>query len=79
MFEFALLDLCKKNKGILYIPDFLAKKYEDEGVIINCSQDIFSTKLHFYATTPYGSKIPKKVQLFLNTLKQHFQSITEAL
>lgn len=74
-----LLDLCKKNKGILYIPDFLAKKYEDEGVIINCSQDIFSTKLHFYATTPYGSKIPKKVQLFLNTLKQHFQSITEAL
>ncbi|MDC5512375.1 LysR family transcriptional regulator [Acinetobacter baumannii] len=74
-----LLELCKKNKGILYIPDFLAKKYEDEGVIINCSQDIFSTKLHFYATTPYGSKIPKKVQLFLNTLKQHFQSITEAL
>lgn len=74
-----LLELCKKNKGILYIPDFLAKKYEDEGVIINCSQDIFSTKLHFYATTPYGSKIPKKVQLFLNTLKQHFQSITETL
>lgn len=74
-----LLDLCKKNKGILYIPDFLAKKYEDEGVIINCSQEIFSTKLHFYATTPYGSKIPKKVQLFLNTLKQHFHSITDAL
>lgn len=74
-----LLELCKKNKGILFIPDFLAKKYEDDGVIINCSQDIFSLELLFYATTPYGSKIPKKVQLFLNTLKQHFQSITEAL
>lgn len=37
-----LLDLCKKNKGILFMPDFLAKKYEDDGVIINCSEDIFS-------------------------------------
>jgi len=69
-----LLELCKKNKGILFIPDFLAKKYEDDGVIINCSQDIFSLELHFYATTPYGSKIPKKVQLFLDSLTQHFQT-----
>ncbi|MDQ9948499.1 MULTISPECIES: LysR family transcriptional regulator [unclassified Acinetobacter] len=69
-----LLELCRKNKGILFIPDFLAKKYEDDGVIINCSQDIFSLELHFYATTPYGSKIPKKVQLFLDSLTQHFQT-----
>ncbi|MEO4174812.1 LysR family transcriptional regulator [Acinetobacter pittii] len=69
-----LLELCKKNKGILFIPDFLAKKYEDDGVIINCSQDIFSLELLFYATTPYGSKIPKKVQLFLDSLTQHFQT-----
>ncbi len=69
-----LLELCKKNKGILFIPDFLAKKYEDDGVIINCSQDIFSLELYFYATTPYGSKIPKKVQLFLDSLTQHFQT-----
>ncbi|MDS7929868.1 LysR family transcriptional regulator [Acinetobacter sp. V102_4] len=69
-----LLDLCKKNQSILFIPDFLAKKYEDDGVIINCSQDIFSSKLHFYATTPYGSKIPKKVELFLDSLKQHFSN-----
>jgi len=67
-----LLDFCQKNQGILFIPDFLAKKYEEDGVIINCSQDIISSKLHFYATTPYGSKIPKKVQLFLDTLKQNF-------
>lgn len=69
-----LLELCKKNKGILFIPDFLAKKYEDDGVIINCSQDIFSLELLFYATTPYGSKMPKKVQLFLDSLTQHFQT-----
>ncbi|MCU4562939.1 LysR family transcriptional regulator [Acinetobacter sp. WU_MDCI_Abxc222] len=69
-----LLELCKKNKGILFIPDFLAKKYEDDGVIINCSQDIFSLELYFSATTPYGSKIPKKVQLFLDSLTQHFQT-----
>ncbi|MDA3556908.1 LysR family transcriptional regulator [Acinetobacter sp. AOR15_HL] len=69
-----LLDLCKKNQSILFMPDFLAKKYEDDGVIINCSQDIFSSKLHFYATTPYGSKIPKKVELFLDSLKQHFSN-----
>ncbi|MFV5438309.1 LysR family transcriptional regulator [Acinetobacter oleivorans] len=70
-----LLELCKKNKGILFIPDFLAKKYEDDGVIINCSQDIFSLELHFYATTPYGSKIPKKVELFLESLRQHFSNL----
>lgn len=70
-----LLELCKKNKGILFIPDFLAKKYEDDGVIINCSQNIFSLELHFYATTPYGSKIPKKVELFLESLRQHFSNL----
>ncbi|MCU4424170.1 LysR family transcriptional regulator [Acinetobacter sp. WU_MDCI_Abxb74] len=69
-----LLDFCKKNQSILFISDFLAKKYEDDGVIINCSQDIFSPKLHFYATTPYGSKIPKKVELFLDLLKQYFSN-----
>jgi DNA-binding transcriptional LysR family regulator len=69
-----LLDFCQKNQSILFIPDFLAKKYVDDGVIINCSQDIFSSKLHFYASTPYGLKIPKKVQLFLDSLKQHFSS-----
>ncbi|WP_440206269.1 LysR family transcriptional regulator [Acinetobacter oleivorans] len=70
-----LLELCKKNKGILFIPDFLAKKYEDDGVIINCSEDIFSSTVHFYATTPYGSKIPKKVELFLESLRQHFSNL----
>ncbi|MCG6037008.1 LysR family transcriptional regulator [Acinetobacter baumannii] len=72
-----LLDFCQKNHSILFIPDFLAKKYEDAGVIINCSQDIFSSTVHFYATTPYGSKIPKKVQLFLDSLKQHFRPNTD--
>ncbi|WP_336169575.1 LysR family transcriptional regulator [Acinetobacter sp. 161(2023)] len=67
-----LLDFCQKNHSILFIPDFLAKKYEDAGIIINYSQDIFSSTVHFYATTPYGSKIPKKVQFFLDSLKQHF-------
>ncbi|MHC3125589.1 type 2 periplasmic-binding domain-containing protein, partial [Acinetobacter sp. GN11] len=69
-----LLDFCQKNQSILFIPDFLAKKHEDDGVIINCSQDIFSSTVHFYATTPYGSKIPKKVELFLDSLKQHFSN-----
>lgn len=74
-----LLDFCQKNHSILFIPDFLAKKYEDDGIIINCSEDIFSSTVHFYATTPYGLKTPKKVQLFLDSLKQHFQTITEVL
>ncbi|WP_224970552.1 LysR family transcriptional regulator [Acinetobacter oleivorans] len=74
-----LLDFCQKNHSILFIPDFLAKKHEDAGIIINCSQDIFSSTVHFYATTPYGSKIPKKVQLFLDSLKQHFQPNNQAL
>lgn len=73
-----LLDFCQKNHSILFLPDFLAKKHEDAGLIINCSQDIFSSPVYFYATTPYGSKIPKKVQLFLDSLKQHFQPITES-
>lgn len=73
-----LLDFCQKNHSILFIPDFLAKKYEDDGIIINCSKDIFSSTVHFYATTPYGSKIPKKVKLFLDSLKQHFQTITDS-
>ena len=73
-----LLDFCQKNHSILFLPDFLAKKYEDAGLIINCSQDIFSSPVYFYATTPYGSKIPKKVQLFLDSLKQHFQPITDS-
>ncbi|MFV5361369.1 LysR family transcriptional regulator [Acinetobacter oleivorans] len=70
-----LLDFCQKNQSILFIPDFLAKKYEDDGVIINCSEDIFSSTVHFYATTPYGSKIPKKVELFLESLRQHFSNL----
>ncbi|NUF32312.1 LysR family transcriptional regulator, partial [Acinetobacter oleivorans] len=49
-----LLDFCQKNHSILFIPDFLAKRYEDAGIIINCSQDIFSSPVYFYATTPYG-------------------------
>lgn len=74
-----LLDFCQKNHSILFIPDFLAKKYEDDGIIINCSEDIFSSTVHFYATTPYGPKTPKKVQLFLDSLKQHFQAMNEVL
>ena len=70
-----LLDFCQKNQSILFIPDFLAKKYEDDGVIINCSEDIFSSTVHFYASTPYGSKIPKKVELFLESLRQHFSNL----
>ena len=72
-----LLDFCQKNQSILFLPDFLAKKYEDAGIIINCSQDIFSSPVYFYATTPYGTKIPKKVQLFLDSLKQHFRPNTD--
>lgn len=72
-----LLDFCQKNHSILFLPDFLAKKHEDAGLIINCSQDIFSSPVYFYATTPYGTKIPKKVQLFLDSLKQHFRPNTD--
>ncbi|MEQ1454711.1 hypothetical protein [Acinetobacter seifertii] len=69
-----LLELCKRNQGILFAPDFLAKKYEDEGIIINYSKTLFNSDLYFYATTPYGSRVPKKVELFLNSLKQHFSN-----
>jgi len=69
-----LLELCKRNQGILFAPDFLAKKYEDEGIIINYSKTLLNSDLYFYATTPYGSRVPKKVELFLNSLKQHFSN-----
>ncbi|MBM7141123.1 hypothetical protein GP481_11470, partial [Acinetobacter sp. 105-3] len=60
--------------------NYIAEKpFTDRFVQQSRSQDIFSSTVHFYATTPYGSKIPKKVQLFLDSLKQHFQSITEPL
>jgi len=69
-----LLDFCKNNKGILFAPDFLVKKYEESHTIINCSDDLFSSEVYFYATTPYNEKIPKKVQLFLNSLKENFSN-----
>ncbi|MBJ9720674.1 LysR family transcriptional regulator [Acinetobacter calcoaceticus] len=69
-----LLDFCKNNQGILFAPDFLVKKYEESHTIVNCSDNLFSSQVYFYATTPYNEKIPKKVQLFLNSLKENFSN-----
>ncbi|MEG0347022.1 MAG: LysR substrate-binding domain-containing protein [Acinetobacter sp.] len=69
-----LLEFCKQDQGIIYLPDFLAKTDEDAGKIIRCLEDYHSAKLYFYAISSPKQKTPKKVQLFLDYLKNYFIS-----
>lgn len=66
-----LLDFCKQDQGIIFLPDFLAKKDQDARKIMRCLEDYHSKQLYFYAITPSQQKIPKKVKLFLDHLKKH--------
>uniref|UniRef100_UPI0034CFB41F LysR family transcriptional regulator n=1 Tax=Acinetobacter haemolyticus TaxID=29430 RepID=UPI0034CFB41F len=67
-----LLDLCAKGHGIVFLPDFIAKKYYDSGEISRCLEDYRSPIIHFYAVYPNGQNIPKKLQIFINFLVKHF-------
>ncbi|WP_224971801.1 LysR family transcriptional regulator [Acinetobacter oleivorans] len=64
-----LLDFCKKDKGLIFLPEFLVKKSEYNGEIIRCLDDFYSSKLYFYAIIPYAEKTPKKIQVFLECVK----------
>ncbi|MBP0645352.1 hypothetical protein J8J17_26525, partial [Mycobacterium tuberculosis] len=37
-----LLDFCKQDQGIIFLPDFLAKKDQDAGKIMRCLEDYHS-------------------------------------
>lgn len=64
-----LLDFCKEDKGLIFLPEFLVKKSEHNGEIIRCLDDFYTPKLYFYAITPYAEKSPKKIQVFLDCVK----------
>lgn len=71
-----LLEFCKHDQGIIFLPDFLAQKDEESGKIVRCLQDYQATKLYFYAAIPTKQKTSKKVQLFLNYLKEYFPPLS---
>lgn len=74
-----LLDFCKKNLGITYIPNFLADREVMLGNIIQCLEDYHSQPLYFYVTFPSTQKKSKNVELFLDHLKKHFPDNNNSL
>ncbi|WP_332606150.1 LysR family transcriptional regulator [Acinetobacter sp. ESBL14] len=70
-----LLDLCTKGHGIIFLPDFIAKKYFDAGEIAKCLEDYHSPMMNFYAIYPNGQKVPKKLQIFIDFLIRQFKNI----
>ncbi|WP_151810348.1 LysR family transcriptional regulator [Acinetobacter bereziniae] len=67
-----LLDFCKQDQGIIFLPDFLAQKDQEAGKIVRCLEDYDSAQLYFYAITSSKHKMAKKVRLFLDELKAYF-------
>ena len=70
-----LLDLCTKGHGIVFLPDFIAKKYFDAGVISRCLEDYHSPIMNFYAVYPNGQNISKKLQIFIDFLIKQFKKL----
>lgn len=69
-----LLNFCKLNQGIIFLPDFIAADDEKNGNLVKCLEDYSSPNLYFYAITSGKQKDSKKIQFFLNYLKVHFNS-----
>lgn len=65
-----LLELCKRNQGIIYLPSFLVEKEEILGNISRCLEDYHSPPLHFYAITSSKKRPPRTLKLFLDHLKK---------
>lgn len=71
-----LLDFCKQNQGIIFLPDFIVAREEKAGNIVRCMEEYHSPPLYFYAITPSKQKIPKASKLFLDHLKKHLPTST---
>ncbi|WP_445115655.1 LysR substrate-binding domain-containing protein [Acinetobacter sp. WZC-1] len=63
-----LLDMCIKDHGITFLPDFIAAKYLQTGLIVPCLEEYQSAPIYFYAAYPDKKKVPRKVQLFIDFL-----------
>lgn len=69
-----LLELSIQNKGIVFLPDFIAKKHIQSGLITRCLDNYHSPEIYFYIASTSTRKTPNKVKLFTDFLIQHFQS-----
>lgn len=69
-----LLELCKNDQGIIYLPSFLLEKDKELGHITRCLEDYQSPELYVYAITSSKKKIPKTLELFLEHLKSNLPS-----
>lgn len=67
-----LLDFCKKNQGLAYIPNLFVEEEELSGNIVRCMEDYQSLPLYFYAIIPSKQKIPKASKLFLDHCQRYF-------
>ena len=65
-----------KGHGIVFLPDFIAKKYFDAGVISRCLEDYHSPIMNFYAVYPNGQNISKKLQIFIDFLIKQFKKLS---
>lgn len=67
-----LLEFCKLDQGIIFLPDFLVSNDISRGNIVQCLEEYTSEKLYFYALT-FGKQIQsKKIQFFLDFLSTKF-------
>ncbi|CAA0249953.1 LysR family transcriptional regulator [Acinetobacter baumannii] len=63
-----LLDMCLKDHGIVFLPEFIAEPYYKEGKLQKCLEDYTSQPLHLYVTWPNRKILSKKVKLFIDFL-----------
>ncbi|NHB57954.1 LysR family transcriptional regulator [Acinetobacter sp. 194] len=67
-----LLECCKKNQGIVFLPDFIVQQDVDAGNIVKCLEDYQSNPLIFFAVTASNYKTSKNIKLFLDFLRQYY-------
>lgn len=67
-----LLECCKKNQGIIFLPDFIVQQDVDAGNIVKCLEDYQSNSLFFFAVTPINYKTSKNIKLFLDFLRRYY-------
>jgi DNA-binding transcriptional LysR family regulator len=70
-----LLDMCLKDHGIVFLPEFIAEPYYKEGKLQKCLEDYTSQPLHLYVTWPNRKILSKKVKLFIDFLTRQIVPI----
>lgn len=69
-----LLELSIQDKGIVFLPDFIAKKHLQSGLIARCLDHYHSPEIYFYVVHTNSLKRVNRVKLFTDFLIQHFQT-----